>query len=60
METETKKKRQSRTANQRSNRALLAGGTRGNPRQVKRFLNTLLLRKASATARGFEEDAVAG
>jgi len=35
---------------------VLAGGTRGNPRQVKRFLNTLLLRKASATARGFEED----
>lgn len=35
---------------------LLAAGTRGNPRQVKRFLNTLLLRKASAQARGFGED----
>ncbi len=35
---------------------LLAAGTRGNPRQVKRFLNTLLLRQASAQARGFGED----
>ena len=32
---------------------LLASGTRGNPRQIKRFLNTLLLRRASAEARGF-------
>jgi hypothetical protein len=32
---------------------ILAAGTRGNPRQVKRFLNTLLLRQASAQARGF-------
>lgn len=35
---------------------LLAAGTRGNPRQVKRFLNTLLLRQESARARGFVED----
>ncbi len=35
---------------------LLAAGTRGNPRQMKRFLNTLLLRQASAQARGFGED----
>jgi hypothetical protein len=35
---------------------ILAQGTRGNPRQIKRFLNTLLLRKASADARGFGED----
>lgn len=30
----------------------LAGGTRGNPRQVKRFLNTLLLRTRTAAKRG--------
>lgn len=30
----------------------LAGGTRGNPRQLKRFLNTLLLRTRTATKRG--------
>lgn len=30
----------------------LAGGTRGNPRQVKRFLNTLLLRVRTASKRG--------
>lgn len=30
----------------------LAGGTRGNPRQVKRFLNTLLLRTRTAAQRG--------
>ena len=35
---------------------ILAQGTRGNPRQIKRFLNTLLLRKASADARGFGDD----
>jgi predicted KAP-like P-loop ATPase len=35
---------------------ILASGTRGNPRQIKRFLNTLLLRQASATARGFGND----
>jgi hypothetical protein len=35
---------------------ILASGTRGNPRQIKRFLNTLLLRQASAMARGFGED----
>src|ERR1700722_4060336 len=33
-----------------------ASGTRGNPRQIKRFLNTLLLRQASAQARGFGDD----
>jgi hypothetical protein len=35
---------------------LLASGTRGNPRQIKRFLNTLLLRRASAEDRGFGSD----
>jgi hypothetical protein len=35
---------------------ILASGTRGNPRQIKRFLNTLLLRQASAQARGFGDD----
>ena len=35
---------------------ILASGTRGNPWQIKRFLNTLLLRHASAEARGFGED----
>jgi predicted KAP-like P-loop ATPase len=35
---------------------ILAQGTRGNPRQIKRFLNTLLLRLASAEARGFGND----
>lgn len=30
----------------------LAGGTRGNPRQLKRFLNTLLLRQRTAAKRG--------
>ena len=34
----------------------LARGARGNPRQIKRFLNTLLLRKRTAEARGFGED----
>ncbi|MGH9436311.1 MAG: Qat anti-phage system ATPase QatA [Candidatus Acidiferrales bacterium] len=35
---------------------ILASGTRGNPRQIKRFLNSLLLRQASARARGFGDD----
>ncbi|KQM89225.1 NTPase KAP [Sphingomonas sp. Leaf22] len=32
---------------------LLASGTSGNPRQIKRFLNSLLLRERTADARGF-------
>jgi predicted KAP-like P-loop ATPase len=32
---------------------VLAEGTKGNPRQVKRFLNAMFLRKAIADARGF-------
>jgi len=32
---------------------ILARGTKGNPRQIKRFLNTLLLRRQAAAARGF-------
>lgn len=32
---------------------ILASGTEGNPRQIKRFINTLLLRKSTADARGF-------
>jgi hypothetical protein len=35
---------------------ILASGTKGNPRQIKRFLNMLLLRRASAEARGFGDD----
>ncbi len=35
---------------------ILASGTKGNPRQIKRFLNTLLLRKSIAEARGFGDD----
>lgn len=35
---------------------MLAQGTEGNPRQVKRFLNALLLRESAARARGFAED----
>jgi predicted KAP-like P-loop ATPase len=35
---------------------ILASGTKGNPRQIKRFLNTLMLRKLTAEARGFGED----
>ncbi|MDP1773941.1 MAG: Qat anti-phage system ATPase QatA [Methylobacter sp.] len=35
---------------------ILASGAKGNPRQIKRFLNTLLLRKSTADARGFGED----
>jgi len=32
---------------------LLASGTQGNPRQIKRFLNSLLLRHQTAVARNF-------
>lgn len=32
---------------------ILANGTMGNPRQIKRFLNALTLRKRTADARGF-------
>lgn len=32
---------------------VLYDGTRGNPRQIKRFLNTLMLRQEIAEARGF-------
>jgi hypothetical protein len=35
---------------------ILAEGAKGNPRQIKRFLNSLLLRYAIADARGFAED----
>jgi len=35
---------------------ILARGAKGNPRQIKRFLNTLLLRERTATARGFGDD----
>lgn len=35
---------------------ILASGTKGNPRQIKRFLNTLVLRKSMAEARGFGDD----
>ena len=35
---------------------ILASGTQGNPRQIKRFLNSLLLRHQTAQARGFGED----
>jgi hypothetical protein len=35
---------------------ILASGTKGNPRQIKRFLNTLLLRHASAKARGYGDE----
>lgn len=34
---------------------ILAEGTKGNPRQIKRFLNALLVRQAIAKARGFED-----
>jgi predicted KAP-like P-loop ATPase len=33
---------------------ILAEGTKGNPRQIKRFLNALMVRQAIAKARGFE------
>lgn len=32
---------------------ILADGTKGNPRQIKRFLNALLVRQVIANARGF-------
>jgi hypothetical protein len=35
---------------------ILASGTKGNPRQIKRFLNTLMLRQRIAEARGFGSD----
>ncbi len=35
---------------------ILANGTKGNPRQIKRFLNTLFLRQRTAEARGFGDD----
>lgn len=35
---------------------ILTTGTNGNPRQIKRFLNALLLRKRIAEARGFGDD----
>lgn len=35
---------------------LLASGTQGNPRQIKRFLNALLLRQHTAEARGFGDE----
>lgn len=35
---------------------LLNDGTNGNPRQIKRFLNSLLLRESIAEARGFKKD----
>ncbi len=35
---------------------ILASGTKGNPRQIKRFLNTLILRQRTAEARGFGDD----
>ncbi|MCW3847363.1 KAP family NTPase [Sphingomonas sp. LB-2] len=35
---------------------ILASGTQGNPRQIKRFLNTLLLRYQTAMARGFGDE----
>jgi len=35
---------------------ILASGAKGNPRQIKRFLNTLVLRQRTAEARGFGSD----
>ena len=35
---------------------ILASGTKGNPRQIKRFLNTLLLRQRIAVGRGFGDE----
>lgn len=35
---------------------ILASGTQGNPRQIKRFLNAMLLRHQMAVERGFGED----
>ncbi|MDR3404778.1 MAG: P-loop NTPase fold protein [Chthoniobacter sp.] len=36
--------------------AQLTEGTKGNPRQIKRFLNALMLRQAVAKARGIENE----
>lgn len=35
---------------------ILTEGTRGNPRQVKRFINTMALRQAIAAERGFDQE----
>jgi hypothetical protein len=35
---------------------ILASGAKGNPRQIKRFLNSLLLREKTAEGRGFGAD----
>ena len=35
---------------------ILSEGTRGNPRQIKRFLNSMMLRYAIADERGFAKD----
>jgi len=35
---------------------ILADGARGNPRQIKRFINTMMLRLAIAEERGFREE----
>lgn len=35
---------------------ILASGAKGNPRQIKRFLNSLLLRKRTADVRGFGDE----
>jgi hypothetical protein len=35
---------------------ILASGAKGNPRQIKRFLNSFLLRQRTAEARGFGAD----
>jgi predicted KAP-like P-loop ATPase len=35
---------------------ILSEGTRGNPRQIKRFLNSMMLRYAIAEERGFAKD----
>ena len=35
---------------------ILAAGTKGNPRQIKRFLNMMVLRSRTAEARGFGDD----
>ena len=35
---------------------ILTDGTRGNPRQVKRFINTMALRQAIAAERGFSQE----
>lgn len=35
---------------------ILTNGTKGNPRQIKRFINSMLLRYSIAEARGFSQD----